>query len=721
MFPPPLTRASNGSRDGRSSQDVTPRNRLSRRMSGQSDALSHQSTTRSDSKQPIPLNTSTLDVVDFAVARAHELSALRLALRERSGTRRVYQTLSWHARRRTMSHSARRMPHRLRAAHEAQLLKSKAVTPSVRDAPGPAGKRMLRKYRGRARFLKALRRLRVTRAAYLETHIWHAKRFAMRQLHSFKVAATCRDRGVRSAFRALTRSCVAHDESYLRVAQIVASDSSSVVAVFRRATTADDALRISTQRARTGERIVRNVVLHSPDSTPAGLSDVLYAPEGTVAWLWLRPEVADDVLSALEDVCAITEGDATASWVADMPGRFRVLGPRAELVLKAVIHWKDTDDSVMRRGARCEREGIVVSAAFSATALGGPKISQCGKKLDAHVHLWDSETRSELMVRAVRRTRDPMTNIGIPALLLQRGGDCGYYGWDVIVPRGWCMPVWAALMNANGRRAIGIDEVHELQAFSNSGVLFPDEFVDCPSAYANLKVARTQHEQFVARHPIGKRPPLGEGVLAILGRLADDKVTTDRPQKRLRGLNIANDRDKGDEGHEDRGTINEAESHLWRRFSVLRGTLALRSALGVIAGGISSGSGYDNWFVAVAVRTVLRGIPRRDAVISILTSQSNGVAIHETIGVVLSGGYGLDVGIGVGRAIVRVDGLRRAWECAKRSSCKTSPPMSLSPATVRLVRCSARAAVRLKAVPVVFRNVGANSPWRDAVLTVVRG
>lgn len=72
-----------------------------------------------------------------------------------------------------MSHSASRMPRRLRAAHMRELERGGAVC----DVGKKLWRRRAKKYRGKARFLKALRRVRVERQ--METHVWHAKRFRM--------------------------------------------------------------------------------------------------------------------------------------------------------------------------------------------------------------------------------------------------------------------------------------------------------------------------------------------------------------------------------------------------------------------------------------------------------------------------------------------------------------------------------------------------------------
>jgi len=53
-------------------------------------------------------------VTDFVQARAMELHNMTAAIAHHGGTRRTFQTLPRHMRRRAMSHNAKRIPHCLR-------------------------------------------------------------------------------------------------------------------------------------------------------------------------------------------------------------------------------------------------------------------------------------------------------------------------------------------------------------------------------------------------------------------------------------------------------------------------------------------------------------------------------------------------------------------------------------------------------------------------------
>ena len=53
-------------------------------------------------------------VLDFAEARATELSCMVKALRSKGGSKRTFQQLPRHMRRRAMSHNVKRLPRRFR-------------------------------------------------------------------------------------------------------------------------------------------------------------------------------------------------------------------------------------------------------------------------------------------------------------------------------------------------------------------------------------------------------------------------------------------------------------------------------------------------------------------------------------------------------------------------------------------------------------------------------
>ena len=119
-------------------------------------------------------------------------------------------------RRRAVSHNPKRLPRRLRAKHAA--ISAKSEHKSADQKP----KRPSRKYRRRpSNLLKEYSR-RSRQVKWLETHLWHAKRFHMTPPGScdkggwgYRLPQHPNDKGARAAYRAVAHKCLMFDMSYL--------------------------------------------------------------------------------------------------------------------------------------------------------------------------------------------------------------------------------------------------------------------------------------------------------------------------------------------------------------------------------------------------------------------------------------------------------------------------------------------------------------------------
>ncbi|KAI6041590.1 ribonucleases P/MRP protein subunit POP1-domain-containing protein [Pisolithus marmoratus] len=150
---------------------------------------------------------TTLDVERFTEARAYEIDAMERAIKSAkdSSTHRAWQTLPRHLRRRAASHNVRRVPLRLREKARAEM------DPAKRKTHGGA-----RPKRGKAKqmtrtesFLK-----RQSDKAWLETHIWHAKRTKMENMWGYRLSVTPTEKAFRPSHRASVHGSILHDASY---------------------------------------------------------------------------------------------------------------------------------------------------------------------------------------------------------------------------------------------------------------------------------------------------------------------------------------------------------------------------------------------------------------------------------------------------------------------------------------------------------------------------
>ncbi|PXF46552.1 Ribonucleases P/MRP protein subunit POP1 [Gracilariopsis chorda] len=475
------------------------------------------------------VQNTTLDVVDFAVARALELRTLRNATSSSTGTRRVYQQLAWHGRRRTMSHSSRRMPARLRAAHAAQLAKQRPPGVPERQI-GPKGAARCRKYRKKARFLKAIRKLRSKNEAWLETHIWHAKRFLMGNVGGRHVAMRCNDRGYRSAYRASARACVLHDASYLDIIEIT-GNVNKLKALLKAATGAHGS-RVTTDPVVKGLRRVTNVIIMDGDRT-VGPSDILWQPrsevvpsaegdvvmreseEDTKVWVWIQPSLTDLVLRLLVNHATRTTKIQKLTFP---PQIFSLFGPRSGIVLASVLQCKSIYFShiARARSANCLPADCVFAghaedprASFppkrmseNAKLVGGT--GDIGKAFQTVPvsELWHDKER-ELWKERIATGKGKSVLEEMPFILLQRPMSVAG-GYDLLIPPGTGMIFWNSLMYANGARAIGVEEMRRLR-IENLLEVFPEDFQDGAVGYSLMETEMLNKNEWYHRRPPAKR------------------------------------------------------------------------------------------------------------------------------------------------------------------------------------------------------------------------
>jgi len=158
-----------------------------------------------------------LQVGRFLEAREAEIKALEGELVRTGKGKLASQQVPKHMRRRAVSHNPRRLPRRLRPAHTSQRDKS--------GGEGRVAKRPSRRHRRRPKNLieEYIRRQRPGRPVWLETHLWHAKRFHMGDFWGCKVPHFPNDKAWRACYRAASTKCLMWDFSYLRLTQIEGS------------------------------------------------------------------------------------------------------------------------------------------------------------------------------------------------------------------------------------------------------------------------------------------------------------------------------------------------------------------------------------------------------------------------------------------------------------------------------------------------------------------
>lgn len=153
---------------------------------------------------------SFINIDQFAEARSHELSHFTKNMKTKLSSKLAHQMLPKHMRRRAMAHNHYQIPVRIRL----QALKDLSGS----EKPGELKRSKCRRHRRKLRYLLHLYEIRQRRHRWMETHVWHAKRFKMINMHwngGCRVPLNCNDKSTRCIYKLCQKesACIA-DLSY---------------------------------------------------------------------------------------------------------------------------------------------------------------------------------------------------------------------------------------------------------------------------------------------------------------------------------------------------------------------------------------------------------------------------------------------------------------------------------------------------------------------------
>eukprot|EP01053_Blabericola_migrator_P002008 Blabericola_migrator_1__2007@NODE_1548_length_4304_cov_95_805759_g590_i1_p4_GENE_NODE_1548_length_4304_cov_95_805759_g590_i1NODE_1548_length_4304_cov_95_805759_g590_i1_p4_ORF_typecomplete_len151_score20_05POP1/PF06978_11/9_8e28_NODE_1548_length_4304_cov_95_805759_g590_i137444196 len=143
-----------------------------------------------------------IEVDSFTQERNEEVVALLDRISKKKEGKRAFQKVHYEFRRRAQSHNPYRIPRRCRAP----VLRDMETTPSVLP-------RRPRRDRRKDPNLGAEYASRAKKSgAWLETHLWHAKRMHMKALWGYKLAVSPTQKSRRKLYRLAHRRSVMYDE-----------------------------------------------------------------------------------------------------------------------------------------------------------------------------------------------------------------------------------------------------------------------------------------------------------------------------------------------------------------------------------------------------------------------------------------------------------------------------------------------------------------------------
>ncbi|XP_043193849.1 ribonucleases P/MRP protein subunit POP1-like isoform X2 [Amphibalanus amphitrite] len=239
---------------------------------------------------PEPVLTGkNISFLELTSERATEIQRLTDAIDNPNRTKMVYQRLPRHMQRRAMSHDPKRLPVRARQAFTEQ-----------RDLTQmKVSKRPSRRHRRRPSNLLLEYNRRQREHLWLETHIWHARRFHMVHRWGFKLPESATDKGFRAAYRATAHHCLVQDVSYLCQLELSGPQSALLSALTSLSAGGAGSARLLSGRHQ-GRLLLRS---SDPPHRPLAPVSILWGPaDGAprrALWLWVHPAGYDAVRDAL--------------------------------------------------------------------------------------------------------------------------------------------------------------------------------------------------------------------------------------------------------------------------------------------------------------------------------------------------------------------------------------------------------------------------------------
>lgn len=245
----------------------------------------------SPGNQKIP---GSIPVVQHVATRIRELKKLYNDIALTKTDMLLHQMLPNYMRRRAMSHNPKRIPLKYRQIHTSQMAKS---------GPSSKQRRPSRKYRRKPNNLMKEYTRRAQTNVWLETHVWHAKRYHMKQLWGYKIPYAPTDKRYRASYKAAANHCLVQDFSFYGAIE-VSGPLDQLAESFKRIASQECGLTLMAKCFRNGDR-EGEVDLFKADSYPNGaLARVsfIWKPSEDVRktlWIFVHPSAYREVLEEL--------------------------------------------------------------------------------------------------------------------------------------------------------------------------------------------------------------------------------------------------------------------------------------------------------------------------------------------------------------------------------------------------------------------------------------
>ncbi|XP_016013339.1 ribonucleases P/MRP protein subunit POP1 isoform X3 [Rousettus aegyptiacus] len=257
----------------------------------------------------------------FAQARAAEISAMLTAVTQKSSNSLVFQTLPRHMRRRAMSHNVKRLPRRLREIAQKEVYVSLSAEKSVHQKKEHSKNKCHKARRCHINRILEFNR-RQKKNIWLETHIWHAKRFHMVKKWGYCLGERPTVKSHRACYRAMTNRCLLQDLSYYCCLELKGKEE-EILKALSPMCSIDTGLTFAAVHCLSGKR-QGSLMLYRANKYPREmLGPVTFIwksgdrAESRQLWIWLHPTLKQDILEEIKAMCQCMEPTKSTVCIPD--------------------------------------------------------------------------------------------------------------------------------------------------------------------------------------------------------------------------------------------------------------------------------------------------------------------------------------------------------------------------------------------------------------------
>ncbi|XP_040572339.1 ribonucleases P/MRP protein subunit POP1 isoform X2 [Lepeophtheirus salmonis] len=240
----------------------------------------------------------------FSKGRLKEMNDLKEKVKKRRG-QLPSQRVPHHMRRRAVSHNPNRLPRRLRDKHTKER-----IAGGGGGIDGSKPKRPHRRFRRRpTQLLSEYNRRQSNSGIWLETHIWHAKRFSMTaKKWGMRLPDTPNDKGYRLAYRATQNKAIMFDISYYKLFELTSNSEEPLIKGLNHLLPPYQVIKDSSL-----SYAYTHLHLYEPDSYPYGyvgpvsVHAVQSLKTTKLYWIWVHPSYSDKVLDLLQSEFCLSQ------------------------------------------------------------------------------------------------------------------------------------------------------------------------------------------------------------------------------------------------------------------------------------------------------------------------------------------------------------------------------------------------------------------------------